>query len=312
MAIKSVRLLTILTALLIAAPLGAEIKDIETRSFDVGAEPRLGVEVGHADVSVRSGATDTIDFTITRKARTDDQAKADESFQAHGSVFQQDGDSVRLKIDSPKQAGFFSKKPIQVNIDVVITVPNATEVRITSGSGDIDLEGIDGNHRIECASGDVEIQTVRGDLNISTASGDIEGKSLTGEVVFSAASGDIELEDVSGAIAASTASGDIEITGSDLSLEASAASGDVELRIARLAGDITVDSASGDIELAVGADNHARVHLETASGNVSSKLPLSELKQDKKRTELQGTLGDGTNRIVLETASGDVTLKATH
>lgn len=308
---KSLSLLSILTSILIAAPLGAEISDVETRSFNVGSAPQLEIEVGHADVSIRPGPTDTIDFTITRKAKTNDEAKAAESFQASPSGFEQDGDTVRLKIESQKASGWFSKKPVALSIDVLITVPAKTEVRITSGSGDINLREVDGNHRIECASGDIEFRTIRGDLDFSTASGDIEGTSVAGTLTFAAASGDIELEDVNGVISAVTASGDIEIKGSDLSIKASVASGDVELRIVDLAGDIVVDSASGDVSVAVGPNNHAQVSLSTASGNVSSKLALNDLTQDKKRHQLKGTLGDGTHRIDLEAASGNVELKAT-
>lgn len=309
MATKSLRLLSILTSILIAAPLGAEISDIETRSFDVGSAPQLGIEVGHADVSIRPGATDTIDCTITRKAKTNDEAKAAESFQASPSVFEQDGDTIRLTIESPKSSGFFTKKPVALNIDVVITVPAESEVQISSGSGDIELREVDGNHRVECASGDIEFQTIRGDLTFSTASGDIEGKSVSGTLVFSAASGDIELEDVSGDISATTASGDIEITGSDLTVQATAASGDVELRIGDLSGDVNVTTASGDASLAVGSANHATVSLSTASGQVNSTLALTDLTQDKKQRELKGTLGEGTHRIALNAASGDVDLK---
>lgn len=304
------RLSSILASILITAPLCAEIKDVETHSFDVDSPSRLEIEVDRSDISIRPGPANTIGFTITRKAKTNDEAKAAESFQASPSVFEQDGDGVRLKIESQEEAsGWFSKKPTALSIDVVVTVPARTEIQITSGSGDIELREVDGDHRIECGSGDIEFQSIRGDLVFTTASGDIEGTSVSGTLVFTAASGDIELEDVSGILTVTTASGDIEIAGPDLSIQATASSGDVDLRIAELTGDIRANTASGDVSLALGAGNHARIKLATSSGKVSSKITLSDFSQDKKRRELQGTLGDGTHEIALNAASGDVDLR---
>jgi len=42
---------------------------------------------------------------------------------------------------------------------------------------------------------------------------------------------------------------------------------------------------------------------------VSTSLPLVDIEQDKKQRELRGVLGDGTHKVHLQSAAGDVDLE---
>jgi len=311
------------------APSGlfSEITQTESQSFSVGDNPHLVIDVSNADVEMRPGDSDTMEFTIDWKVRTNDEEKAARSFAAFPAEYEKDGDSVTLKIKGSGKSSLFSRKPPAPSIAIGVIVPAGTVVRIDTASGDLSLTGIDGNHSLNTASGDVIIQSIKGDLRVGTASGDIRGSSLSGNLRFSAASGDIFLSDVgdrikahtasgdiaiekaSGALKANAASGDIRIIGSTLTVDTSAASGDIHLEIAELSGPVKANTASGDVFLALGSENSAQVTLKSNSRRVSSSLPLNDIVQDKKERELRGVLGDGRHKVHLQSAAGDVDLE---
>jgi DUF4097 and DUF4098 domain-containing protein YvlB len=305
----------------------SETSVTETRTFNVGDNPHLVVEASHASISVRSGESDTIEFNILWTVRTNDEDKAEKSFAAFPAEFEQGGDSVTLKIKGSGKSSLFSSKPSTPGIDVTVTAPPGTVASIDTASGDLTLEGIDGDHSLNTASGDIVIESLAGDLRVDTASGDIQGVSLSGNLKFSASSGDIDLSDVggeikartasgditiervSGALKANAASGDIRVAGSTLTVDTSAASGDIHLEIAELTGPVRANTASGDVFLALGSENNARVTLQSNSRRVSSSIPLGDIVQDKKQRELRGVLGDGKHEVHLQSAAGDVDLE---
>jgi DUF4097 and DUF4098 domain-containing protein YvlB len=309
------------------AALSAEITDTVTRSFTVDDNPELVVEVAKADVSVLPSSSDSIDFTITRTARTNNEEKARQSFDAYPLTFEEDGNRVSLSIRKTEKFSFFGSGPKPPDIIVAVTVPARSTVKLTTSNGDLELEGIDGDHDLNSASGDIVIRTVQGDLNIDTASGDIVGLALEGTLRFSSASGEISLTDVGTDVGANTASGDIEILnarglveadaasgditvkGSSLTVAASAASGDIHLEIEELVESARGTTASGDVRLRLGPDNNAKVTLISHSRRVRSSLPLTDVVQDKKERQLRGVLGLGTNEIDLRSASGSVKLE---
>jgi DUF4097 and DUF4098 domain-containing protein YvlB len=310
-----------------AASLSADITDTVTRSFSVGDNPHLVVEVANADVSVFPGSSDSIDFTITRIARTSDEEKARQSFDTYPLTFEEDGETVTLRIRKAGKSSFFGSGPNSPDTIVAVTVPTRSVVNITTASGDVELEEVNGDHRLSSANGDIAIRAVQGELNIDTASGDIVGSALEGILRFSTASGDviltdvgtdlrantasgdIEIENARGSVEADAASGDITVKGSSLSVGASAASGDIHFEIAELVERAKGSTASGDVLLRLGPDNNAKVTLISNSRRVRSSIPLTDVVQDKKERELRGVLGSGTNEINLRTASGSVKLE---
>ena len=96
------------------------------------------------------------------------------------------------------------------------------------------------------------------------------------------------------------ASADLTVTGiNGHELETDTASGSVTVE--GLWKDIDIDTASGNITLVPGPD--FKLQFNTASGKLDSGS--YDLKQNKNSY----TAGSGTVRVVVNTASGDLTLK---
>jgi hypothetical protein len=131
------------------------------------------------------------------------------------------------------------------------------------------------------------------DLDASTASADVVATGRMGAVDVRTASGDVSIEDAQ-ATEVKTASGNVQLgrmrdatdvktmSGDVLLLEAGSAtdvntmSGDVRIRRVA-AGAIQVRSMSGDLEAAIAPGATLYVDATSASGNVSSEMPVSSV-----------------------------------
>jgi DUF4097 and DUF4098 domain-containing protein YvlB len=147
--------------------------------------------------------------------------------------------------------------------------------------------------KLSTASGDIEVESVQGNLKASTASGDVTIKNASGSIKANSASGEVRVTDVAGEVNASTASGDVEVT------------------ITRLegTGNMSFSSASGDVNVRMPSNLDADVSLSTVSGNVKTDFPI-EVEKDRwgAGSRAKGKLGNGTRMVRLSSASGDVSL----
>jgi DUF4097 and DUF4098 domain-containing protein YvlB len=148
-----------------------------------------------------------------------------------------------------------------------ITVPEKTEIDLSTASGTFRVEGLNSHIGARTASGDVTIVNCRGDIGLSTASGNVEINDFSGEVSTNTASGDIEVRNADGDIELRTASGEIRIDGLKGRLQVGAASGSIR------ASDVTVtqvssfSTASGNAVVGLSSTPNADLALSSASGD---------------------------------------------
>ncbi len=146
---------------------------------------------------------------------------------------------------------------------------------------------------------------------VSTASGNIEASDITGNIRFSTASGNVTLKGASGSINATTASGNVRIEEARGSVNASTASGNVEAEITRLDGatNMSFSAASGNVRVRLPSNANADVEMSTSSGTLETEFPLEiEDSQYTSGKRARGRLGNGSRRVRLSSASGDVRL----
>lgn len=134
---------------------------------------------------------------------------------------------------------------------------HAATLTVSTASGDVWGDSVDGDGRVKTASGDVRLTEVKGTGEVTTASGDIQLQRVNGDVNLRSASGDATVGVVGGSVAAKTASGDIRVD--------SVTTGSVE-----------VDSASGDVWLGVAHGTAAWLEVQSLSGDVTSELQASD------------------------------------
>lgn len=150
-----------------------------------------------------------------------------------------------------------------------ITVPADTRIRFSTASGDFEATGMNGDLKAETASGSMVIESCTGRFDFETASGDLLATDCKGEFEFSSASGRVTVENCSGAFELESASGDVEIENCEGEFEAGVASGDIEVEGVVITAASSFETASGDVDVVLGASSEYDLVLSTASGSAT-------------------------------------------
>jgi DUF4097 and DUF4098 domain-containing protein YvlB len=201
-------------------------------------------------------------------------------------------------------------------VNYAITVPKRLALDLNSASGDIKVSGVQGGAKIHSASGDVELQEVGGALDVTTASGDTSVESARIESLkLQSASGDVKCEKIQAAgsalkVAIVNQSGDVAFSGdaTDLSLETASGEIEAELTAALTLAAITIHSASGGVTLTLPRSVSAKVSVQTSSGDMHA--PDGGRDKNEDEHSLHVTLGGGVAPVTIQTASGDITVRA--
>ena len=175
-------------------------------------------------------------------------------------------------------------------------------------SGDIDVAGIAGSAKLVSASGDVEGRNIAGECMVNTASGDIDLTNLGGDLEMRSVTGDASIDGV-GSVEYSGMSGSGRFVDVRGGVAASAASGDLSLQLVPEGDfDYTVRTSSGGIKvrfLNVMSGGYV-LKATTTTGDIEAILPISISKVG--RNHVAGIVRDGKSKIILETASGDISI----
>jgi len=174
---------------------------------------------------------------------------------------------------------------------------DGTKKSITwTGSGDIDVDNLDGDLNANTGSGRIEIADSKGNLDVNTGSGDIRLNRITGALGVNVGSGDI------------TAS-ELNITGYS---SFNSGSGDTEVVLASVLNhDISVNSGSGDAVLDFNGNKiEGEIVMKASKRNGRIEAPFSfdkEYEEDKGKQVImikEAKIGNKDIRIRVSTGSG--------
>lgn len=214
--------------------------------------------------------------------------------------------------------------------DMVIEVPDGTEVAVYLAVGEVMAQGVEADLSIDTGSGAVRAEAIGGALSIDTGSGSIAVRGVDGDVSIDTGSGRIEASEIRGRsisidtgsgsvrgydldadeLLVDTGSGSIElesVTSREVHLDTGSGSIDVELMsdIDRL----EADTGSGSVTVRAPENLGARVEIETGSGGIDLDFPVEV--RTVRRDHLEGTVGDGRGQISIDTGSGSIKLLRT-
>jgi hypothetical protein len=167
--------------------------------------------------------------------------------------------------------------PIQISwgsFEVRVTCPPGSNLELSGGSADLQVDGPLGEVEVRTASGDVKLEDVVS-LAAKTASGDVSVGSIAGRSSAGTVSGDIRIAAIEDELVTRSVSGDIRVGAMRARLAVSTTSGDVAVDSVE-AGELRMQSVSGDARIAVGRGTRVWIDAVSVSGTLGSELGVSD------------------------------------
>jgi hypothetical protein len=296
-------LLAIAAVLLVAsAAFASTPQGTFDKSFPVSGPVNLEVFTHSGDVTVHSGPAGSV--SIHGKIFVGDRwlfgNRHDDiiEIEQHPPL-RQEGNSIRIDYVNDHN----------ISVDYEITVPEETAVRITSGSGDLTIDGTRGKVELQSGSGDVKLSRVVGEIRLQSGSGDVRAREIAGGVRGGTGSGDVELEETgAGDIDFHTGSGNITAHGIQGAFHADTGSGDITAEGTQ-AGAWEIRTGSGNVHLRLPASAAFDADLSSSSGTIDVVPAITTTVQGRVhegRKEIVGKVRGGGPLVKVHTASGDI------
>jgi hypothetical protein len=279
------------------------------RQFTVNGPVTLELISGKGDANIQSGPPGEVRIhgeVHVNSWSSDGGRRRLQQLEANPPI-SQEGSLIR--IGGGKQAGG------DVAVDYTIVVPQDSQLHSVAGSGDVEVEGIQGPANINravqivCGSGDVELSKIKGPVQITTGSGDMTLDTIGGPLRLQTGSGTIEISNPADALEASTGSGDVTIKGASADIRVRTSSGDIDVEGNPGATNYwDFHTVSAEVVLHVPSNASFRLYARSKSGDIDAGIPIM-MEGTAAKHELRARIGDGKARVEIQTSSGDVSLR---
>ena len=311
-------------AMLVAGTAGCRKRASGTRTFDrnltVNGPVRLELTNGSGSARISPGVGAEVrihaEFQVQVWPWENAQKRIAEIIQ-HPPI-EQEGNLIRVGSNLLRHSN--------MTVDYTIIVPAATEMHGVTGSGGMEIRGIQGPVNLVAGSGEISVEGIAKDTQVVAGSGNIHVAAIHGDVQATAGSSDLELSAIQGEIRAHTGSGDVTIAQAGGAITAGTGSGDVtisgasaDLRARTDSGDVTVNgnppprsyweihTGSGDVALHVPPDASFRLYARSSSGSIQTVIPVV-IEEKTSKHELRARIGQGDARVDVETSSGGIAI----
>jgi hypothetical protein len=269
--------LTAFAALTLAAVPALAAEANFERNLSVNGRVELSVSTGSGHIHLTHGSSNQIHIYGHVKASWGGSDERVRQIAANPPI-EQTGNIIRI--------GGHHENLHNISIDYDIQAPADAYLEASSGSGDLNDDGIGQNAKLSTGSGSIHATGLKGSFNVNTGSGDIYAEQTgEGDVKAQTGSGRVELREIHGALRAGTGSGDIKITGSP-------------------SGDWKLETGSGSVEFTPGNTGFV-LDASTGSGSVHTDHEM-QVQGSFDRHHITGKINGGGPTVRIETGSGDV------
>lgn len=270
-------------------------------TLDAAPDGLVEIENVAGDIEVRG--TDAAEVEVS--------ARLGEGVEA--LIFEREGAVVTIRVEVDGSGGGWGWGGRDGSADLLVRVPQGSDLRIEAVSSDVSVSGVDGRLDVESVSGDIEIESASPTLDATSMSGDVEfeGDGQLADAEITSVSGDVRVHDIGGDVHATSVSGGVELELGEVDrLRAQSTSGDLSVR-AKLTADARVDleTVSGEIDLSLEGERDGDYTLGTFSGDLDNCFgPKAERRRYAPGRDLKFREGDGRRVVRISTMSGSIRL----
>jgi hypothetical protein len=276
------------------------------KTLTVTGVPTLSISTGSGYVHVYPGADNQVHITGHVHANqgwfsSDADARVKEIIASPPIV--QSGNTITIAARHA-DSDFFGS----VSIDYDVTTPRATTLKTHTGSGSIEVGGIEGAVTAESGSGSIHADNIGPNSRFTTGSGRIHATNVHGAATLQTGSGSLELSlTAPGDVKAQTGSGSIHIDGLSGGLRAGTGSGSIAVT-GSPAFEWRLETGSGSIHLQLAPNAHFNLNAETGSGSIHVNQPILT-QGDMNKHHVTGAVNGGGPTLRASTGSGSITLE---
>ncbi|MGO8930569.1 MAG: protein kinase domain-containing protein [Limisphaerales bacterium] len=262
------------------------------KSFAVGRDGKLLMDVDRGGIRVVGGDQDTVDVRVSRKVRGASGLDADQILAEEELVLTQTGNQVSIGAHEPPSlthgSGWFWTRP-KLEVKYEISVPRKCDLRLKTAGGGIKVAAIRGEADARTAGGLMDFDDVEGNVNAQTGGGGILAAGCKGQMVVKTEGGGITVEAFAGpSIQGTTDGGSITAE--------FAASPKLDSLLRTSGGSVTVRLPETAM---ISLDAH------TGGGAVKTDLPVQS-EGGAERSTMRGKINGGGPSLKLETSGGDI------
>jgi DUF4097 and DUF4098 domain-containing protein YvlB len=306
-----------------AVPARADAQGHFDRTLGVNGPVDLDVETGSGEIVVHPGDSSKVEIHGRIRA-SGWHTGGDVEERIHeletNPPIEQNGNTIRIGHIEDRE------RVRNISISYEVTVPSATRLHCSSGSGHERIEGITGPADVNSGSGSIELTNIGGESHARTGSGDIElsgihgsAKAITGSgsihatgiaggFTGSSGSGEVRLEQTAaGDVDIGTGSGSIEVKGADGAVRVQTGSGNITAQ-GQPKGDWKLRTSSGDVTIEFPADAAYDLVAHTSSGRIHSTQGMTVQGTISSR-ELHGKVHGGGSLVDVSTSSGAISIR---
>ena len=270
------------------APENAQRHDFREREetnqkFQLAHGARVEVSSIRGHVDILNSDTGMAEVQIIRTART----RAD--LEYHKVEVEHSGNSLVVRgVQEPEAR---QRENVQVNHQVILKVPRAIELKVSSISGHLKVGDVDGETRVSSISGHANIGNVGGKLQVTSISGSLEVGDVNADARVNSISGNVRLNQVNGSVDVTSVSGTLNAKLLSLSPQG-----------------IHIRSISGSVEIGFKSDVNADFRAESVSGQVYLDVPNVVRDSEVREPNVRARIGAGGTPIDISSVSGNIRL----
>lgn len=306
------RILAVGLSVLAAGSSDAAQRDYSgTEDFAAPDGVRVVIDTATVDIRIRTADVNQVEVATELHISGVGEERAERFISSHMPTTEVGDGSISVTVN-PGKSGFLGFGTLTARTRIGFLLPGYVIPDITTTGGSISLRGDFPNARplyLRSATGDMEVVGAAGAVDIRTASGDARLDLIRPLERFFArtSSGNLSLSGGAREVHADTASGSVWMDGLSGNAEVITSTGKITLTWDRLETEnrVVVRSDSSRIRLTIPEGTGPRGSLRTIGGSVRSDFP--GIVNDAGDTVTLS--GDGPE-ILVESASGDVTLEA--
>ncbi len=272
--------------------MGQEHDNDEQNSVAIPAGAHIQIQNARGDVTVAAGETDGSMHVRTHEvAYSSSDEDARRTFSRLGPKITVSGTSVLVRVDSNNSG----------KSDLSLEIPRDASVDVTTSHGDVTIAGCRGSVNVNSGHGDVKFDDLSANAHARMAKGDFAAHAIQGDLSLDGSMDDVTISDVRGKVLLEgNFFGDTHLEHISSPVHFHSSRTDIEL--ARIDGDLTMDSGDLHANTVVGPTNistrskdidltqiYGDVHVQNSNGSVklASAAPLGQVQIENHNGEVR-------------------------